>query len=202
MTLPNWITLFRILLIPVFVGLAIYYGKSLQAGAPVEWQRWGAVGAFTLAALSDGIDGFIARRYNLQSALGRVLDPIADKGLMLAAILTLSFSAWHFELPVWFALLVITRDVIILAGVALLHHLLGRVEIRPSRLGKLCTFAQMITICWVLYLPRGMPDDVFMIPVAIAGVLTVLSGIAYILEGRRLLRTHSHNRPAPDTSTS
>lgn len=195
MTIPNWITLFRILLIPVFVTSAIYYGRSLQAGTPVEWQRWTAVAAFMVAALSDGVDGFIARRYNLGSALGRVLDPIADKGLMQAAILTLSFSDWHFQLPIWFAVLVITRDVVILVGVAVLHHLMGRVEIRPSLIGKVCTFAQMFSICWILFLPRDLPAVLYMTPVWITATLTVLSGVDYIFEGVRRVRASGHSHP-------
>jgi CDP-diacylglycerol--glycerol-3-phosphate 3-phosphatidyltransferase len=193
MTVPNWITLFRILLIPVFVSCAIYYGRSLQAGSPVEWQRWAAVAAFMVAALSDGIDGYIARRYNLGSALGRVLDPIADKGLMLAAILTLSLSDWHFQLPIWFAVLLITRDIVILLGVAILHHLIGKVEIRPSKLGKICTFAQMFCICWVLFLPRSAPQSAYMAPVWVAAALTVLSGVGYIIQGVNLLREGGHS---------
>ncbi len=198
MTIPNWITLFRILLIPVFIASAIYYGRSWQAGAPVEWQRWLAVTAFMLAALSDGVDGYIARKFNMRSLLGRVLDPIADKGLMLAAILTLSFSDWHFQLPLWFAVLVITRDLIILGGVALLHHYMGRVEIRPTLLGKACTFAQMGCICWILLLPRKMAPEIFMVPVWIAGALTLLSGVGYIIQGVKMLREHSHAVLHPD----
>ncbi len=198
MTFPNWITLFRILLIPVFISSAIYYGRSLQAGAPTEWQRWLAVGAFLVAALSDGVDGYIARKFKQQSALGRVLDPIADKGLMLAAILTLSFSDWHFQLPLWFAVLVITRDLIILGGVALLHHYIGRVEIRPSLVGKACTFAQMVCICWILLLPRQMAPEIFMVPVWIAGALTLFSGVGYVIQGVKMLREHSHTALDPE----
>ena len=99
MTTANKITVTRILLIPVFVMMAIYYGRGLQKGHPRDWQRIVAIFLFLVAAASDGLDGYVARRYNQRSRLGVVLDPIADKGLLLAAIITLSFSNWTYEFP-------------------------------------------------------------------------------------------------------
>ena len=81
-------------MIPVFVTLAIYYGQSIQRGAPLEWQRFAAIIVFLLAAASDGLDGYVARRYKQRSALGAILDPIADKGLLLSGIITLSITNW------------------------------------------------------------------------------------------------------------
>jgi cardiolipin synthase (CMP-forming) len=77
MTLPNWITLVRILLIPVFAWYAVQYGLSVEAGAPLEPLRYAAVAVFLTAACTDGLDGYIARHYNLRSRLGSVLDPLA-----------------------------------------------------------------------------------------------------------------------------
>src|SRR6266487_4180081 len=94
MTTANKITVIRILMIPVFVTMAIYYGQSIQRGAPLEWQRFTAIAIFLVAAVSDGLDGYVARRYKQRSALGAILDPIADKGLLLSAIITLSISNW------------------------------------------------------------------------------------------------------------
>src|SRR6188472_2005902 len=94
MTTANKITIVRILLIPAFVTMAIYYGQSVAAGDPLEWQRFAAIIIFLVAAVSDGLDGYVARHYNQRSALGVVLDPIADKGLLLAGIITLSISNW------------------------------------------------------------------------------------------------------------
>ncbi|PYL84339.1 MAG: hypothetical protein DMF23_06555 [Verrucomicrobia bacterium] len=91
-TTANKITLVRIAMIPVFVALAIYYGESVQRGAPLEWQRFAAILVFLLAAVSDGLDGYVARRYNQRSRLGVILDPIADKGLLLSGIITLSIT--------------------------------------------------------------------------------------------------------------
>src|SRR5581483_8074103 len=150
MTTANKITVTRILLIPLFVMMAIYYGKSVESKQPHAWQHIAAVAIFILAAASDGIDGYIARRYNQRSALGVVLDPIADKGLLLAAIITLSVSNWTYEFPLWFPVLVITRDIVILGGTGILHFLIGKVQVRPSWMGKAATALQMVAIACVL----------------------------------------------------
>src|SRR5437762_11362127 len=97
MTTTNKITLIRIAMIPVFVTMAIYYGQSIQRGQPLEWQRFTAIAIFLLASTSDGLDGYVARRYNQRSRLGVVLDPIADKGLLLSGIITLSISNWEID---------------------------------------------------------------------------------------------------------
>src|ERR1700704_6656573 len=129
MTTANKITVIRILMIPVFVTLAIYYGESIQEGNPQHWMRFTAIAVFLLAAVSDGLDGYVARRYNQRSSLGAILDPIADKGLLLSGIITLSISNWstgdqHYgKFPVWFPVLVLARDVVIVAGSAVLHIL-------------------------------------------------------------------------------
>ena len=94
MTLANQITIGRILLIPVFVLFCVYYGQGVEAGQPEEWQRWAAIITFLVASASDGLDGWIARHWSQRSRLGTILDPIADKGLLLAAIITLSLSKW------------------------------------------------------------------------------------------------------------
>src|SRR2546423_8879600 len=137
MTTANKITVVRILLIPVFVTFAIYYGESVQRHEPLEWLRFAAIVVFLLAAVSDGLDGYVARRYNQRSTLGVILDPIADKGLLLSGIITLSISNWsevdpnYGKFPAWFPVLVITRDVVILVGAAVLQVLVGHVRVKP-----------------------------------------------------------------------
>src|SRR5438876_1372944 len=134
MTTANKITVIRILMIPVFVTLAIYYGQSIQESNPQDWMRWAAIAVFLLAAASDGLDGYVARHYNQRSSLGVILDPIADKGVLLSGIITLSISNWsttdpeYGRFPAWFPVLVITRDVVILVGSAVLHLLIGKVR--------------------------------------------------------------------------
>jgi len=187
MTLPNQITILRILLIPVFVLLAVYYGHSVEAGTPNEQLRLGTIIVFFIAAVSDGIDGWLARSCSMKSKLGAMLDPIADKGLMLTAIITLSVSNWDRSLPLWFPVIVITRDIIIVVGWMVLHFLNDYAEVRPSVLGKITTFFQMLTIAVVL-----LQWHHYNVIVIIAGIMTFLSGIGYIFDGIRLLRVHGH----------
>ncbi len=204
MTTANKITVARILLIPCFVMMAIYYGRGVQALHPRDWQRVLAIFLFLVAAASDGLDGYVARRYNQRSRLGVVLDPIADKGLLLSAIITLSFSNWTYEFPLWFPVLVITRDAVILIGTALLHYLIGDVQVRPSWMGKTATALQMVAISLVLVIPgdlwqrtihaAGQDLDVnFLdIPVTLAGIFTFISGIGYVMRGIRQFQAHGH----------
>ena len=190
MTLPNQITIGRILLIPVFVVLAIYYGKSASAGHPDETLRMATIGVFLLAALSDGIDGWLARRFHLKSRLGAILDPIADKGLMLTAIITLSVTKWPYELPVWYPVLVIARDIIIVTGCGVLRLLNNHLEVKPSLLGKTSTFLQMLTVA-VVMLQWSWAEWI----VWISGVVTLLSGIGYLAEGISQLHDGGHTKP-------
>jgi cardiolipin synthase (CMP-forming) len=195
MTIPNQITIARILLIPVFVMLAIYYGRSAAAGHPDETLRIATIIVFLTAALSDGIDGWLARRFQLKSALGALLDPIADKGLMLAAIITLSVTKWPHEFPLWYPVLVISRDILIVIGCGVLRFLNDHLEVKPSLLGKASTFLQMAAVAvimlqWTWYEPV----------VWISGALTLLSGIGYVAEGIRLLQAGGHTHPVQSSS--
>jgi CDP-diacylglycerol--glycerol-3-phosphate 3-phosphatidyltransferase len=195
MTTANKITIIRIGLIPVFVLMAIYYGESVQRGAPLAWQRYTAIVIFLVAAVSDGLDGYVARRYNQRSALGVILDPIADKGLLLSGIITLSISNWsevdpnYGKFPLWFPVLVITRDVVILVGSAVLHLLNGKVQVRTSWTGKVATVLQMAAIAWVMLQLRFPP--LFYIVVA-AGIFTFISGLIYVMDGVRQLQAEGH----------
>ncbi len=185
MTLANKITITRILLIPVFVLFAVYYGKSVEVGQPNEWQRIAAIIVFIVAAGTDGIDGWVARHYGQRSPLGAVLDPIADKGLLLTAIITLSLTNWKYDFPLWFPVLVIARDVVIVTGCLLVKHLNGHLDVRPSWWGKSATAFQMIAIAWVmLQLPHHLYS------VYVAGVFTLISGMGYIYEGIGQVRHH------------
>jgi CDP-diacylglycerol--glycerol-3-phosphate 3-phosphatidyltransferase len=204
MTTANKITITRILLIPVFVMMTIYYGRGVQTGHPKDWQRIAAIFLFLFASASDGLDGYVARRYNQRSRLGVILDPIADKGLLLAAIITLSFSNWTYEFPLWFPVLVITRDAVIVIGTALLHYSLGEVHVKPSWLGKTATALQMVAISVVLLVQRNFFEHTVQIagqsieisfldiPVTLAGIFTLLSGIGYVMTGIRQFQAGGH----------
>lgn len=195
MTLPNQITIARILLIPVFVMLAIYYGRSAAAGHPDETLRIATIIVFLTAALSDGIDGWLARRFRLKSALGALLDPIADKGLMLAAIITLSVTKWPYELPLWYPVLVISRDILIVTGCGVLRILNDHLEVKPSLMGKTSTFLQMAAVA-VVMLQWKWCDPV----VWVSGAVTLLSGAGYIAQGIRLLQAGGHTHPVKTDS--
>lgn len=208
MTTANKITIVRILMIPCFVMMAIYYGRGVAKGHPQDWQRYLAIAIFLLAAASDGIDGYVARRYNQRSQLGVVLDPIADKGLLVAGIITLSFSNWSYEFPIWFPVLVISRDVVILTGTLMLHYLVGKVHVHPSWVGKVATVLQMTAIAlallqlnffaWTFHLgSSGWHVDFIDIPVALAGLFTLISGVGYVMEGIRQLQAGGHANAGP-----
>ena len=198
MTLANQITIARILTIPVFVTMAVYYGLGVRLGHPQEWQRVAAILVFTLAAASDGLDGYIARHYNQRTRLGQVLDPLADKGLLITGILTLTFSNWHYGFPLWFPILVISRDAIVVAGSLLLHFLNGNVPIRPRWTGKTATALHMAALIAAMLQhnrpePLGNPPFTWMDGlVATAGFFTFLSGIGYVVDGIRQLQAGNH----------
>ncbi|XHR28034.1 MAG: CDP-diacylglycerol--glycerol-3-phosphate 3-phosphatidyltransferase [Chthoniobacteraceae bacterium] len=195
MTAANKITLLRILAIPVFVTLAVYYGSGVQVGHPREWQRVAAIAVFALAAASDALDGFVARHFNQRTRLGLILDPLADKGLLLSAIVTLSFSNWHYEFPLWFPILVVSRDAVVVLGALLIHHFNGKVAVRPSWTGKTATVLQMAAIiAAMLQLNQlSFPPFTWMSGlVAAAGLLTLVSGIGYVIDGIRQLQAGGH----------
>jgi cardiolipin synthase (CMP-forming) len=173
MTLPNLLTLLRVLLIPVFIILII--NRSFG---------W-AIVTFAVAGITDGIDGLLARLTHQRTELGAYLDPIADKLLLASSFITLALIEL---VPSWLAVIVISRDVIILVGIAVLMLNDYRPQIRPSLVSKATTFLQISTILLVLaerYYPilKG-PTWVVIYG---AGLFTVLSGAHYIHRGARIL---------------
>ncbi len=206
MTTANKITIARIGMIPLFVMMAIYYGRGVQHGTPLEWQRWTAIAMFVAAAASDGIDGYIARRYNQKSRLGVILDPLADKGLLLSGIITLSVSGWGYEFPVWFPVLIVARDVVIVAGTLGLHYLNGTVRVKPSWTGKTATAMQMVAIALCMlqwnWFQKSLAIGSWRLDVGsldlsvwLAGFFTLVSGVGYVVDGMRQLHAKGHGDP-------
>lgn len=191
MTLANRITIFRLLLIPVFVWLGLEYGATVRSGEAQESLRLWAILVFVVAALSDALDGWVARRFDQQTQLGMILDPIADKGLMLCTLLVLSFAGWAIQLPIWFTVLVISRDVAIISASLLLRYLRITAPIRPSVVGKISTATQMIAIAWVMLQIEGIDHR---IPVAIAAGFTILSWLGYFFDFMKHLQNAPHER--------
>src|SRR5881628_84472 len=131
MGLANWLTLLRILLIPVFVTLLVYRRPGV------------ALLVFAVAAFTDLLDGWVARRHKDESTLGAFLDPTADKLLLTASFVTLTYLK---ALPFWIAAVVISRDVILVVGTLLVYMLGARVYPRPTWAGKAATFFQILTV--------------------------------------------------------
>jgi CDP-diacylglycerol--glycerol-3-phosphate 3-phosphatidyltransferase len=197
MTFASKITITRILLVPVFAALALAYGRSVASGMPDETLRWWALGVFVAAAGSDGIDGWVARRFNQISKFGAFIDPIADKALLLVGVITLSLVDWGvpgWRLPWWFAAIVVLRDGIILGGIGVLWKCRREVKIAPHWSGKLTTVAQMFALGWVMLRVVDVPP---FWPCIVASGFTLWSAVEYVRHGLVILRGNSGFNPAP-----
>lgn len=192
MTWANRITIGRFLLIPVFVGLLVYYNASAAHSHEQESWRYAALAVFLIAAISDGIDGYLARHCNQRTALGAVIDPIADKLLMLASLVTLSIVRidGNPPFPLWFPIIIIGRDAILLVGFLVLIFLSSKIEVRPHWSGKLSTFFTFIAIASAL-----LAWDWTYWSCVLGGAAALISTLVYVRAGIRLLNASHHNRP-------
>ncbi|MBI5136944.1 MAG: CDP-diacylglycerol--glycerol-3-phosphate 3-phosphatidyltransferase [Nitrospirae bacterium] len=171
MNLPNILTILRILMVPLFVYLLVY-----------GYTGWALV-VFVTAGLTDALDGAIARMWNQQTELGRYLDPLADKMLLIAAFVCLGTLDW---LPFWVLLVVISRDVILVLGTVVMHLTQGHFDVTPSLLGKGTTVAQLALVVLTLMRVNGAqvgPWHVAVLWLAVA--VTVASGLHYLYRGVR-----------------
>ncbi len=187
MTFATKITVARILLVPVFAFFAIAYGLGIRDGSAEENHRLLALAVFITAAASDGIDGWVARRFNQCSKLGAFLDPLADKALITTAIVILTALDWGddgWSIPIWFTAVVLLRDSIILAGIRYLNFKGRTVNIRPHWSGKVCTVSLFVVLGWVMLKPVALSPAY---PCAVAAVFTLWSMLAYIRQGTKLL---------------
>jgi len=183
-TLPNLLTIFRMALTPVFVSL-LFYQKFV----------W-ALAAFVLAGITDGLDGLLARRFQQQSELGRILDPIADKMMLVTSFVVLSMRSVfptplpkHLPVPFWVTITVISRDIFILVGAAAINMVSGFRAFRPSFLGKVSTVVQIGAVAAVILAAQTRVGTGYYLPTIYTSVfaLTLLSGIHYIFFVSRLL---------------
>ena len=193
MTTANKITIFRILLVPFFVVQVLYYVKNGNEG-----YRLAAILSFAIAAICDGVDGYIARRYNQRSELGAILDPLADKLLLVSGIIVLSFEHRpRLEtIPLWLTGTIIGRDILVLAGMLVIHMTVGKVKIRPRMIGKVATVLQMVIILWVLLKWNPQWLRVWLLAAAIC---TGISGLLYVWDGSRQLSAHPASSPKTGT---
>jgi len=183
-TVPNLLTVFRMVLIPVFVSLLFYQRFVL------------ALIVFIGAGITDGLDGLLARRFNQKSQLGTILDPIADKLMLVTSFIVLSMKAVfpqplppHLPVPFWVTVAVISRDVFILVGAAAINIVTGFRGFRPSWLGKVNTTVQIVAIALIIVAASIPYGTGYYLPTVYTTVfaLAVLSGGHYVFFVSKLL---------------
>jgi CDP-diacylglycerol--glycerol-3-phosphate 3-phosphatidyltransferase len=195
MTTANKITILRILLIPFFVVETLYY---VETGNEVHHLL--AILSFAITAILDGVDGYIARRYNQRSVLGAILDPLADKLLLVSGIVLLSFnhSPYLGQVPLWLTGTIIGRDLLLLIGIAVIRLTVGKVAVRPRLFGKIATVFQMIVVVWILLnWDRDLNVRWFKVWTIGAAVFTGISGLLYVWDGVKQLGSHPASSPTP-----
>jgi len=171
MNWANRLTILRILLVPVFI-MAILYNKLNMA-----------LVIFIIASATDALDGYIARSRNEKTRFGAFMDPLADKLLVGSAFISFSVVTGlpeYIKMPIYVPLIVISRDVIILIGVMVIYLLVGKIDIKPTILGKITTFTQIVTVISLL-LRFVYSSWVWNVMVA----FTVISGLEYLRIGAR-----------------
>lgn len=178
LTVANLLTVFRLILIPVFVTV-LYYQRF----------TW-ALGVFFVAAVTDGLDGLAARSFNQKTQLGAVLDPMADKLLLVTAFVILSLPRFTLTdpIPFWLTAAAISRDVIIVLAAAVINITTGFSGFRPSRPGKLNTFVQIVMIVFFLIANAFnlLAEYLLVVYYATLG-MAVFSGLHYIAHINRLM---------------
>lgn len=184
LTVPNLLTVFRMVLIPVFVTLLFYQRFVL------------ALAVFVVAGMTDGLDGLLARRFKQESQLGTILDPIADKLMMVTAFVVLSMRSifpqplpGHLPIPVWVTITVISRDVFIIVGAAAINIMTGFRGFRPSMLGKINTTVQIVATTLIMFAASVPYYTGYYLPTVYATVFifAVLSGLHYVFFISRLM---------------
>lgn len=173
MNLANKISVARIMLVPFFVSAIVY-----------SWFNVALV-IFIICMISDALDGYIARTMDQKTKLGALLDPIADKLLLISGFVSLSMVGTlpeHLRFPPYVPLIVVSRDVLLILGCIVIHVLRGHIDIRPSVLGKLTTFFQMMSILSIL---AHFRYSVVLWNITVA--FTIVSGLDYLRTGSRLL---------------
>ncbi|MGV1098934.1 CDP-diacylglycerol--glycerol-3-phosphate 3-phosphatidyltransferase [Thiovibrio sp. JS02] len=173
MNIPNCITIVRILLIPILV-IFLLEGRLLTA-------FW----IFVAAGVSDGLDGFLARALKQKTDFGAFVDPIADKLLLITSFVTLAALGM---LPKWLAVLVVSRDILIVGGIGVLMLYDRPFDIKPAFVSKITTFLQLLTV--VLHLGQEYVTSLFAMRdylILLTALFTILSGAQYLIRGFTIL---------------
>lgn len=177
MNLANRFSLFRLLLIPFFVAILLYYTPEK------DYLRFWALFIFILLIISDFLDGYIARKSKQVTKIGALLDPVADKLLINTSFILLftrkGLSA-NFSIPLWLPLVVLSRDLLLVVGSLLIYLTQTKLEIRPTLLGKFSTFFQILTIILII-LHSNLAYRFWYV----AGFFTIVSGFDYIWRGSK-----------------
>lgn len=183
-TLANRITIFRLILIPVFVVTLMSYTRE------AEWLRHLAIFIFVVAALSDALDGFVARAYNQKTKLGAILDPLADKLLVNTSFIFLAVNPnFETQVPGWLPVVVLSRDIFITGGAYLINTFYGPVRIRPRMTGKITTVLQTVSIAGVL-LEVSFAYELIMVML----LFCVISWIDYFYKGIQQVSDEDHEQ--------
>jgi CDP-diacylglycerol--glycerol-3-phosphate 3-phosphatidyltransferase len=183
MNFANKISVFRILSVPFFVACLLYYSDQRQ------FLRIVALAIFCLAVVSDAVDGYIARKSKQHSPAGLILDPLGDKLLLMSAFICLNVVALPISFPLFVVLIVLSRDVIILLGALVIFLVKQKLNIMPTRWGKLTTTFQMAAVIAVL-----LQLPVSCIAWWLAVGFTVISGVDYVMRGFKVLYAADNNR--------
>ena len=196
LTLATKVTIVRILGIPVFVVLMIYYFMSLKAGQPQEGYRIASLIFFVTIIATDALDGYLARSRGEVSKLGILLDPLADKLLVLSSLILLTrpqLPELDPQLPIWWSGMLISRDAFLVLGYFLIQSVAQKVEVRPTLAGKASTFLVAITVALVL---TQVPDLWINIFLGLSAACVGISWIQYLLAGMKQM----HPEGGPSTS--
>ncbi|MFA6129808.1 MAG: CDP-alcohol phosphatidyltransferase family protein [Candidatus Omnitrophota bacterium] len=184
MNIANKISTFRILSVPFFIACLVYYTPERQ------FLRILALVIFILGVISDGLDGFIARKAKLQSKAGLILDPLGDKLLLMSAFIFLSpISRLALKFPLWVSFIVISRDIIIIIGAVVIYMVKQSLDVHPTKWGKLTTTFQMFSVLCVL-----LQYELAVFVWWIAVIFTVISGIDYVKRGFKILYALDNRR--------
>jgi cardiolipin synthase len=180
--LPNAITVLRLLLVPVF-GWAIVTGKA-----------WLAPALLVALALSDWLDGFLARRYRAESRLGMLLDPLADKLAQLTGLFLLVWAPHRVftAIPGWFLSLVLMRELLLVYGALRVRLSRGAVHVRPRLEGKISTGAVFVLL---LAACLGVGDRAVLILCLLGAPFVLVSGVRYVVDGHRQMRGRGPGNP-------
>ena len=184
MNIANKISTFRILSVPFFIACLVYYTPEKHYLINL------AVLIFILGVISDGLDGFIARKAKLQSKAGLILDPLGDKLLLMSAFIFLSpISKLSLHFPLWVSFIVISRDVIIIIGAVVIYMVKQSLDVHPTKWGKLTTTFQMLSVVFVL-LQCKLAAFIWWVAV----IFTIVSGIDYVKRGFKILYALDNRR--------